>query len=337
MPVSINFIERKFDELVSLEKVFRLVEKDLDKEKFAASFQKLPFLSNVSGMIKNLIFFRRQTADIYHVTGQVHYIALILPKRKTVLTIHDSRYLHARRGLRRYVLKKLLLDFPVKRLNYITAISETTKKEILAQTNCRADKILVIENPLDELFLTNGKDEKTFDAENPNILQIGTSANKNLLNLIRAVEGLNCRLTIIGRLDAETRNLLREKAVRFENKSELDAEAVRDEYRTADLVSFCSTYEGFGLPVIEAQAMGKPVLSSDISPLREVAGGGALLVNPHDYKSIRTGILRIIGDKPLRENLRKKGLENIERFRPRKIAAQYEALYERIIKVNRDK
>ncbi len=332
MPVSINFIERRFDEFVSIEKVFRQVEKSLDKTRFAALFEQLPFPNNLSGMIKNLIFFRRQTADIYHVTGHVHYIALILPKRKTVLTIHDLRFLHDRRGLRRYVLKKLLLDFPVKRLNYITAISEATKKEILARTNCAADKILVIENPLDEYFTAD--DKKEFDAENPNILQVGTAANKNLFNLIRAVEGLNCRLTIVGKLDDETKNLLVEKRIRFENKFELDIESIKNEYRKADLVAFCSLYEGFGLPIIEAQSMRTPVLTGNISPLREVAGDGALLVNPLDYKSIREGILRIIEDKSLRENLQKKGLENIRRFHSRTIAAKYETLYTEII--NRD-
>lgn len=334
MPVSINFIERRFDEFVSIEKVFRQVEKGLNKEKFAAFFQQLPFFNSLSGMVKNAVFFRRKSADVYHVTGHIHYIALALPKRNTVLTVHDLRFLHDRSGLRGYVLKKLLLDFPVKRLNYITAISEATKNEIVAQTKCRADKITVIENPLDEFFTADDKPE--FNAAMPNILQIGTAPNKNLVNLVGAVENLNCRLTIIGKLDDATRNLLAEKRVRFDNKSNLDGEALKDEYRRADLVAFCSLYEGFGLPIIEAQAMRTPVLTSDVSPLKEVAGAGALLVDPRDCGSIRAGIARIVGDENLRKNLTEKGLENIERFRPRAIAWQYERLYERIINDNKN-
>jgi glycosyltransferase involved in cell wall biosynthesis len=332
MIVRINFIERKFHEFVSIEKVFRQVEKNLDKEKFAASFQQLPFLNNFAGMIKNLIFFRRAKADVYHVTGDSHYISLILPPRKTVLTIHDLRFLHTRKGLRRYVLKKILLDLPLKRLKYITAISEATRKEILAQTDCGADQIRVIENPLDEIFETDGK--KEFNEASPNILQIGASPNKNLFNLILAIEGLNCHLTVVGKLSDEIKNLLREKGIRFENKFGLDEQAVKCEYQKADLVSFCSSYEGFGLPVIEAQAMQTPVVTSDISPLKEVAGGAAVLVDPLDYKSIREGILQIVGDSDMRENLREKGLKNIQRFRPRPIAAQYEALYREVIKNN---
>lgn len=330
MPVVlVNFIERKFDRFVSIEKVFREVEKNLDKNRFTAFFQPLPYLNNLSGMIKNLVLFRPRAADVYHVTGHVHFIALVLPGRKTVLTIHDLRFLRDRRGLRRRVLKKLLLDFPVKRLNYITAISEATKREILAQTRCAADKITVIENPLDEFFLADA--QKEFDAVCPNILQIGTTDNKNLFNLIRAVEGLKCRLTIVGLLDEQTENLLRRKSIRFENKANLTVEAVKDEYEKADLVAFCSLYEGFGLPIIEAQAMQTPVVTSNISPLKEVAGAGAVLVNPLDYKSIRAGIARIIEDENLRETLRLEGLENIKRFRPRAVAEKYETLYARMI------
>ena len=331
--VKINFVERKAHHLISLEKVFRQIDKGLNKKEFETAFEQLPYLNNLAGMIKNLLFFRaKKDADVYHITGDCHYIALILPPRKTVLTVHDLRFLHARKGLRRWVLKKILLDLPLKRLKYITAISEATKDEILAHCDCKPDKILIVENPLDEFFIVDGKQE--FNAENPNILQIGTSPNKNVANLIRAVEGLNCRLTVVGRLDNETKNLLAAKNIQFENKSELDEREIKCEYQKADLVAFCSVYEGFGLPVIEAQAMQKPLVTSDISPLREVAGAGALLVNPNDYKSIREGILKIIADSDLRENLRENGLKNIQRFRRQTIAAKYETLYREIIKQN---
>ncbi len=330
--VRINYIERKFNYFVSLEKVFRQIEKSLDREKFEVSFQQMPYLNTLFGMLKNLLFFRlKKNADIFHVTGDCHYIALILPRQKTVLTIHDLRFLHARSGLRRWVLKKILLDLPLKRLKYVTAISAATRDEILSQSDCEPGKIRVIENPLDDLFLLD--DEQKFNAANPNILQIGTSANKNVANLIRAIEGMNCRLTLVGQLDDETKKLLLEKQIRYENKSELDNESLKREYQNADLVVFCSVYEGFGLPVIEAQAMRTPLVTSNISPLKEVAGeGGAVMVDPFDYKSIREGILKIIDDSGLRENLRENGLKNIQRFRRRAIAAKYESLYREIIK-----
>ncbi len=123
---------------VSIEKVFRQVAKNLPQEKFSIVFQQLKYANDLFGTLKNLFFFQKKEADIYHITGHVHYMALLLPKNNTVLTIHDAGILHIRRGLRRYILKKLLFDLPVKRLKYITAVSETTKREVVLHTKLRA-------------------------------------------------------------------------------------------------------------------------------------------------------------------------------------------------------
>jgi glycosyltransferase involved in cell wall biosynthesis len=76
---------------------------------------------------------------------------------------------------------------------------------------------------------------------------------------------------------------------------------MRNEYLRADLVAFCSTFEGFGLPIIEAQAMRTPVVSSELSPMKEVAGDGAVLVDPFDVSKIREGILKIINNDDFRD------------------------------------
>lgn len=329
MKIKILFVERKFHIFFSLEKVFRQIAKSLNNEKFEISFQQLPYINNLSGMLKNFLFFRRQKADIYHVTGHIHYITLAFPPEKTVLTIHDLAFLHTRAGIRRFVLKKILLDLPVRKLRFITAVSEATKNEIVAQTDCAADKIRVVENPVDGIFFAGL--EKEFNAECPTVLQIGTEPHKNLPNLLKAIEDINCRLVIIGKLTEELRSLLNEKQIKYENKYNLDDKKVQSEYQKADIVTFCSLYEGFGLPIVEAQAMQTPVVTSDIEPMRGVAGEGACLVDPKDFLSIRAGIQRIIDDKIFRENLIQKGLKNVERFRPEKIAAQYEALYEEML------
>lgn len=329
MKSRILFVERKLHESFSLERVFRQVAQALDKERFEYSFQQMPFISSFGGMLKNIAKFRPEAADVYHVTGHVHYIALFLPARKTVLTIHDLNILQTRKGLRRALLKKILLDLPIRRLKYITAISEATKNEIINFTGCASDKIRVIENPVNENYFS--VPTKEFNEECPNILQIGTAPHKNVPNLIKALEGINCRLTIIGKIDEQLSDLLAEKKISFENKYNLDDAAILEEYRKADIIAFCSLYEGFGLPVIEGQAMRIPVVTSDIEPLKGVAGEGAFLVNPHEISAIRTGILEIINDKVLRENLVQKGLENVERFRPETIAAKYADLYKEIL------
>jgi len=85
-------------------------------------------------------------------------------------------------------------------------------------------------------------------------------------------------------------------------------------YATAGAVVFPSIYEGFGLPIIEAQAMGVPVVTSDVSCMPEVAGGAALLVDPFDISSIGDALLRIMNDDSLRRDLKEKGLKNASQY-----------------------
>ena len=329
MKTKVVYIERKRAESVSLEKVFRQIAKSLSKTKFETSFRQLPYFNRVSGIIKNFIHFQKPTADIYHITGDIHYIALILPSEKTVLTIHDLRFLHSRRGLRSFALKKLFLDLPVKRLKYITAISEATKNEIIENTKCAAEKIRLIENPLRDDF--SAETEREFNSQCPNILQIGTAPNKNVINLVKALENIKCRVKIIGRVETDLMEELNRRQIDFEQNCNLTDAEIKDEYAKADIVAFCSIYEGFGLPVIEAQAMRTAVITSNISPLKEVSGGAAMLVNPSNVSEIRAGIVRLINDKIYRENLLEKGIENAKRFKPEAIAGLYENLYREIL------
>lgn len=335
MKKTILFVERKPSEAVSIEKVFRQVAKCLSGQQFSSGFQQLSYPNDTIGTVKNLLFFKKRKADIYHITGHIHYIALVLPRNKTVLTIHDAGILRIRKGIRRYILKKLLFDLPIKKLKYVTAVSPATKKELVFHTNCDPDKIRVIENPLQEHFFSEG--EKKFDEQNPSILHIGTTANKNLENLIQALQGITCRLIIVGRLSNETERQLKDRNINYENKLNLNDMEIREEYIKADIVSFCSAFEGFGLPIIEAQAMLTPVVTSNISPMKEVAGEGAVLVDPFDYKSIRAGIQRLISEKDYRQTIVRKGIVNVEKYDPEKIARQYAALYqEMLFYVNED-
>lgn len=328
MKKRILFIERKSKDF-SIENVFRQVAKNLSGDNFEIAFEQVPYGSNLLDIVKNLLFFRRKPADIYHLTGHVHYMALRLPADKTVLTIHDLRILHERRGLRRFILKKLFLDWPVKKLRHITAISQQTKHEIVVNTNCDSNKVSVIDNPLFEGFDSPGS--KAMNTACPVILQIGYTQNKNIPNLIRALAGLNCKLVIIGRDDIDQRQLLTENKIDFEIKQGLDQTQLVDEYQNSDIVAFCSTYEGFGLPIIEAQALGKPVITSDLSPMKEVSGGAAVLVNPNDVADIREGIVKLINDAELRTRLIEAGFENVRRFDPRVISKRYENYYLKIV------
>ncbi len=87
------------------------------------------------------------------------------------------------------------------------------------------------------------------------------------------------------------------------------------------MLVFVSTYEGFGLPILEAQAMGRPVVTSNIMSMPEVAGDGACLVDPCDVTILHQVLLRVINDSSYRNTLVRNGFENVKRFRSKKIAA----------------
>ncbi len=329
MKKRIIFIERPPSNAVSIERVFAQVAKHLPVELFEIEFQKAMPGVGLFGIIKNLLFFRKRPADIYHITGDIHYISLRLPKNKTVLSIHDLIFLHTRSGIRRHFLKKLFLDLPIHAVDNITAVSQATKDEVCSYFPDRQSKIRVIGNPLIDDFVVGT--EKPFDAQCPLILQIGTTKNKNLPNLIEAIRGINCKLRIIGYLDANIIRALSANGIRYENIVAADNDQMVEEYCNADIISFCSVYEGFGLPIIEAQAMRKSVITSNLPPMDDVAGGSAVLVNPCDSASIKAGLVKLINDAEYRTRLIERGTENVKRFDSKEIAKQYCDLYLQIL------
>jgi glycosyltransferase involved in cell wall biosynthesis len=325
----ILFIERHPDEGVSIERVFRQVAKYLPDDEFEVEFQKAGYGSGPLGIVKNLLSFRPRKADIYHVTGHVNYLALLLPRVRTVLTFHDLNAVSRHSGLRNWLIRRLYVTWPSVWVDKITSISDATRKDVQKELNGRQVDIEVIENPLFDGFESSPARE--FNVAEPVILHIGTTPNKNLSRLIEAVAGMSCRLRIIGQISESDTAKLAEHNVNFENVDALDDSGIIEEYRNCDIVAFCSTFEGFGLPVIEAQAMRKPLLTSNIEPLRSVAGEGAVLVDPFDVESVSRGLRSIVNDQKLRGEMIAKGAANIQRFEPHAIARGYADLYHRVL------
>ena len=323
----ICFIHRKSADTPSIERVFAIVADEMEKQGLSVVHTRLPYSNNALGTLANLLLFRPPPADIYHITGHVHYVALRLPPEKTILTVHDLGILRNRTGVRHSVIKKLFFDWPLRRLRYMTAISEATMLEIVEKTDCEPAKITVINNPIDPK-MQNGHHE--FRTEKPVILLVGTAPHKNLNRVVEAVTGLDCRLMIIGNVSRELTNLLKDSSVEFENAKAENDEQLYAVFKRSDLVVFCSTFEGFGLPIIEAQAMGIPLITSDIAPMNQIAGDGALLVDPYDVSQIRNAVGRLISDPDLRLRLVANGTKNVTRFDPKKIAEEYVRVYRQI-------
>jgi glycosyltransferase involved in cell wall biosynthesis len=91
---------------------------------------------------------------------------------------------------------------------------------------------------------------------------------------------------------------------------------------------FVSLHEGFGMPIIEANATGRPVVCSAVCSLPEVAGDAALYIkDPTQIAQIRAGILKVISEDDTRQQLVERGLQNAKRFSNETITAAYEEMY----------
>ena len=153
-----------------------------------------------------------------------------------------------------------------------------------------------------------------------------------MLRLAEALRDISCHLRIVGELTPKQIAVLPECGIQYSFVSNVSDVQIVEEYQRCDMLVFVSIYEGFGLPILEAQATGRPVVASNIMSMPEVAGDTACLVDPFDVAAIRDGILKVIGDPMYCEELVRGGFENVERFRPKKIAAQYVELYKNIVK-----
>ncbi len=324
--IVVHYFERKAGPgRFSIERVFDDVRAQLPPDIEAKVF-KCPYESKgILNRVRNMLWARRNAGSINHITGDVHYLALGLPKKRTILTIADCSLLVRNRGLRRRLLWLFWYRLPIWGAASVTTISEFTKQELLRYVKCKPALIHPFHCPVAQMFQPW---PKPFNAECPVALFVGTTLwNKNLSRLIAALNGIRCRLEIVGPLEDSQRDELKANNINFSQYQNLSDEGLLELYHACDFLVLPSLYEGFGLPIVEAQAVGRPVATSNRCSMPEVAGRGACLVDPDSTESIRDGLLRIIGDEAYRENLIQEGFENVKRFAPEKIAAQYAKIY----------
>ena len=162
-------------------------------------------------------------------------------------------------------------------------------------------------------------------------LIVGTYPHKNLERVAAALQGLPIQLNIVGHLDPEQRALLDQLRIPYSQRADLSDSEMRATYQESSLLIFASTYEGYGLPILEAQACGIPVITSSIPPMCEVAGGAALLVDPFDTSAIRSGVETLLRDANLRAALVSAGARNAAAYSVPRVAASYATIYQRLL------
>jgi glycosyltransferase involved in cell wall biosynthesis len=327
-PVRVVFFQRKpYDFHKSLEFIFDDVRQRLKgqiiPEKKVVSYYSKGLLSRIK-----IIFEAKQNqGDINHVTGDIHFSAILLKKQKTILTVLDCGMLSSSKGIKHALLKYFWFTLPLKKVSFVTVISEATKDELLKYVRFKKELIKVIPVAVSEVFTYH---PKPFNKEKPVILQVGTKFNKNLLRLIEALKGVSCHLNIVGEVTSDIKEKLEICGVSYSSMENLTDVEIVEQYVKCDMLSFVSTYEGFGMPIIEANATGRPVITSNILSMPEVAGNAACLVDPYNVDDIRAGIQKIIHNESYREQLIRNGLKNCQRYNAGHIANMYLELYQQV-------
>ena len=318
----------------SIEELFGSIRREMSQQPGVQSdIIQLPHISqNWWSVWYNLRYLWGLKADVFHITGDVHYAALVLPVSRLMLTIHDCSLLKKNRHRPvRYVLFWLLWYYwPIRRARRVTVVSEKTRQELIQYVGSIAQKATVVANGCDPAFVYR---PVTFRKDYPILFQLGTASHKNLPRLLAAIEGISCLLIIVGPLTDDTLQELINRRINYRHYTNLNRIEVIRLYEACDIVTFVSTYEGFGMPVLEANAVGRVVITSAIAPMNVLAAGAAHFVDPTNITAIRQGILRLIQDDVYRQQLLVAGQQNAQRYSAAHTAVQYATLYRELAEV----
>src|SRR5580658_5486761 len=206
----VTYIFRKGSPTIfSIEKLFNALYGYFEKTGVGVRRLELPYISTgIVSVLRNIWFVARgRRTQVIHITGDVHYAALMCLFSKTIITIHDCVVLQRGTGFKRFVLWLLWFGLPVRLASAIVVISEQTKNELLKTVPVPEPKITVIPNFVDPAFEFA---ERPFASERPRILHVGTTPNKNLPRVIAALSDIPCVLVIVGQLEQATLRDLRE-------------------------------------------------------------------------------------------------------------------------------
>jgi glycosyltransferase involved in cell wall biosynthesis len=274
-----------------------------------------------------------------------HVLPLVRPSR-TLVTIHDLGYIaypEAHPRLQRLYLN-LSTRWNARVATHIIADSKATRDDLATYYATPPEKVTVAYPGYDET-LAPVRDPEIIAAakarcgvEGDYLLHLGTlQPRKNLSRLVEAFAGVEANLTLIlaGRrgwltddLFAQVQHLGLTDRVRFPGYIPHADKAILLSGALAFV--FPSLHEGFGLPVLEAQACGCPVVCSNTSSLPEVAGDGAILLPPTDVAAWTEAIDRVAADPALQANLVERGTLNLQRFSWQRCADGVLAAIERL-------
>ena len=285
--------------------------------------------------------------DVYH--GLSHELPIGIEDTgvKTLVTIHDLifiRYPHYYKRIDRKIYDRKFRH-ACRVSDQIHSISEQTKHDLITFFEVPEDKITVIYQSVNPVFFERANKtvrqelRKKYQIPKKFILSVGTvEPRKNLLGLLEGMVAskVYIPLVVVGKVTDYLHKVqkfieadLNRLQVYFLPRINDDELAIL--YQMADVMIYPSLFEGFGLPVAEAQASGCPVITSNTSSLPEAGGEAAIYINPEKPEEIGKALKTLLADLPLRKKLIAEGLINARRFTPDNFARQIKQLYNNLL------
>ncbi len=256
-------------------------------------------------------------ADVIHSAG---YTAPLLSSAVRVTTIHDMNYMRHPEdftGVERTVYSMLIPGVAARSTRIITA-SHAARVDILRWTRARPEHVSVVHSGARPWWPGDPVDDRArltaIGVREPFILSVAAAyPHKNLARLAAALPH-DSQITLVHAGMGGRANLAIDAAINTQHPGHIkrlgwvDDATLASLYRRALLVALPSLYEGFGLPIVEAMALGTPVLTSNYGAMAEIAGDAAELVDPRSVDSIHAGLQRLAFDTQRRAELRERGL-----------------------------
>lgn len=302
--------------------------------------------------LESPFYYRKSSVDL--VWGPAHKLPLMLARHiPCVLTIHDLAWKKVPETMPPYrrFTESLLMPIALKRADLVITVSQSTADDLFRYfPECNGKVRVIPLGGIDQNIHAIGSDELPAAApDKPYVLFVGTiEPRKNLLRLLEAFANLpdeirsKFNLVIAGdegwgglQISSKIESLELTGSIILAGK--VSEEALRQLYKHAYCLAMPSLYEGFGLPIVEAHCFSVPVITSNCSSMPEVAGDGALYVEPLKVSSIGVALKKILSDASLRDELSRKALINSKRFSWERAAIQtreaFRAAFERRVSI----
>jgi glycosyltransferase involved in cell wall biosynthesis len=291
----------------------------------------------------------RIRADLVHGPA---FVGPLFSSCPVVVTIHDLSFIRFPDLFRpaNRVYLAVLTRLSAQRARRLIAVSAHTARECTRLLGVPPERIDVVYHGVDPAFHPLPADEVSSFRERRGlpkrfVLCVGTlEPRKNLVRLVEAFA--RARDGEVGLVLAGGRGWLYDdlfakvEALGLGDEVVFAGYVMNDElplwYSAATVVAYPSVYEGFGLPVLEAQACGTPVLTSNVSSLPEAAGDAALMVDPYDVEAMAAGLSRLLADESLRYQFRERGLAHARRFSWSHTAQETACVYRRALAGGRE-